>query len=105
VARKHSHRAQKLQCPAYDTLFVELGVRERKPLVTFDAKLPFLRAFRTSPIFRAARSLLATRKSDVAQIPPCRRGYQPEFFFLPCRLLNRDDAEVSGQTRGADGPP
>jgi predicted nucleic acid-binding protein len=24
---------------AYDTLFVELAVRERKPLVTFDAKL------------------------------------------------------------------
>jgi predicted nucleic acid-binding protein len=37
-------RALNADIAAYDTLFVELAVRERKPLVTFDAKL--LAAFR-----------------------------------------------------------
>jgi predicted nucleic acid-binding protein len=32
-------RAMNSNVAAYDTLFVELAVRERKPLVTFDAKL------------------------------------------------------------------
>ena len=32
-------RALNSNVAAYDTLFVELAVRERKPLVTFDAKL------------------------------------------------------------------
>jgi predicted nucleic acid-binding protein len=32
-------RALNSNIAAYDTLFVELAVRERKPLVTFDAKL------------------------------------------------------------------
>jgi len=32
-------RALNSNLAAYDTLFVELAVRERKPLVTFDAKL------------------------------------------------------------------
>lgn len=32
-------RAMNSNIAAYDTLFVELAVRERKPLVTFDAKL------------------------------------------------------------------
>ena len=32
-------RAMNSNIPAYDTLFVELAARERKPLVTFDAKL------------------------------------------------------------------
>lgn len=32
-------RAMNSRVAAYDTLFVELAVRERKPLVTFDAKL------------------------------------------------------------------
>jgi predicted nucleic acid-binding protein len=32
-------RAMNSEVAAYDTLFVELAVRERKPLVTFDAKL------------------------------------------------------------------
>ena len=32
-------RAMNSSVAAYDTLFVELAVRERKPLVTFDAKL------------------------------------------------------------------
>ena len=32
-------RAMNSKIAAYDTLFVELAVRERKPLVTFDAKL------------------------------------------------------------------
>lgn len=32
-------RAMNSETAAYDTLFVELAVRERKPLVTFDAKL------------------------------------------------------------------
>lgn len=32
-------RAMSSDIAAYDTLFVELAVRERKPLVTFDAKL------------------------------------------------------------------
>ncbi len=36
-------RALNSNITAYDTLFVELAVRERKPLVTFDAQL--LRAF------------------------------------------------------------
>jgi predicted nucleic acid-binding protein len=32
-------RALNAKIAAYDTLFVELAIRERKPLVTFDAKL------------------------------------------------------------------
>jgi predicted nucleic acid-binding protein len=32
-------RAMNADITAYDTLFLELAVRERKPLVTFDAKL------------------------------------------------------------------
>jgi predicted nucleic acid-binding protein len=32
-------RAMNANVAAYDTLFVELAMRERKPLVTFDAKL------------------------------------------------------------------
>lgn len=32
-------RALNSNLAAYDTLFVELAVRERRPLVTFDAKL------------------------------------------------------------------
>ena len=32
-------RAMNSTIAAYDTLFVELAVRERRPLVTFDAKL------------------------------------------------------------------
>jgi predicted nucleic acid-binding protein len=32
-------RALNAEVAAYDTLFVELAVRERKPLVTFDARL------------------------------------------------------------------
>jgi predicted nucleic acid-binding protein len=32
-------RALNANVAAYDTLFVELAVRERKPLVTFDARM------------------------------------------------------------------